>query len=321
MYKKISICVISIITSLILLFGCSANVVNKTTQQSTFVSNTVSTTNSQNSTENNITSSTTTEQTFDISSIPEYNGSPYVEINDNVPQFTKSEITTSSFEIYGGLDGLGRCTTAFSCIGKDLMPTEKRGEIGSVKPTGWHLAKYDFIDGKYLYNRCHLIGYQLTGENANEKNLITGTRYLNIQGMLPFENEVAEYIKNTNNHVMYRVTPIFEEDNLLADGVQMEGYSVEDKGKSISFNVFCYNVQPGVNIDYATGDNSTSGEYTTTTDENITDTYIVNLNTKKFHKPSCSSISQMSEKNKKQYKGKRNSLINNGYEPCKNCNP
>lgn len=321
MYKKISICVISIITSFILLFGCSANVVNNTTQQSTFVSNTVSTTNSQNSTKNNITSSTTTEQTFDISSIPEYNGSPYVEINDNVPQFTKSEITTSSFEIYGGLDGLGRCTTAFSCIGKDLMPTEKRGEIGSVKPTGWHLAKYDFIDGKYLYNRCHLIGYQLTGENANEKNLITGTRYLNIQGMLPFENEVAEYIKNTNNHVMYRVTPIFEEDNLLADGVQMEGYSVEDKGRSISFNVFCYNVQPGVNIDYATGDNSTSGEYTTTTDEDITDTYIVNLNTKKFHKPSCSSISQMSKKNKKQYKGKRSSLINNGYEPCKNCNP
>lgn len=319
MYKKISLSVISVIISLIFLFGCSANVVNNTTQQS--ISDTLSTTNSQNSTENNITSSTTTEQTFDISSIPEYNGSPYVEINDNVPQFTESEITTSSFEIYGDLDSLGRCTTAFSCIGKDLMPTEKRGEIGSVKPTGWHLAKYDFIDGKYLYNRCHLIGYQLTGENANEKNLITGTRYLNIQGMLPFENEVAEYIKNTNNHVMYRVTPIFEGNNLLADGVQMEGYSVEDKGKSISFNVFCYNVQPGANIDYVTGDNSASGEYTTTTDEDITDTYIVNLNTKKFHKPSCSSISRMSEKNKKQYKGKRNSLINNGYEPCKNCNP
>lgn len=321
MYKKISLSVISVIISLIFLFGCSANVVNNTTQQSTFVSNTASTINSQNSTENDFTSSTTTEQTFDISSIPEYNGSPYVEINDNVPQFTESEITTSSFEIYGDLDSLERCTTAFSCIGKDLMPTEKRGEIGLVKPTGWHLAKYDFIDGKYLYNRCHLIGYQLTGENANEKNLITGTKYLNIQGMLPFENEVAEYIKNTNNHVMYRVTPIFEGDNLLADGVQMEGYSVEDKGKSISFNVFCYNVQPGVNIDYVTGDNSASGEYTTTTDEDITDTYIVNLNTKKFHKPSCSSISQMSKKNKKQYKGKRSSLINNGYEPCKNCNP
>lgn len=279
MYKKISLSVISVIISLIFLFGCSANVVNNTTQQSTFVSNTASTTNSQNSTENDFTSSTTTEQTFDISSIPEYNGSPYVEINDNVPQFTESEITTSSFEIYGDLDSLERCTTAFSCIGKDLMPTEKRGEIGSVKPTGWHLAKYDFIDGKYLYNRCHLMGYQLTGENANEKNLITGTRYLNVQGMLPFENEVAEYIKNTNNHVMYRVTPIFEEDNLLADGVQMEGYSVEDKGESISFNVFCYNVQPGVNIDYVTGDNSASGEYTTATDEDITDAYIVNLNT------------------------------------------
>ena len=222
MYKKISICVISIITSLILLFGCSANVVNNTTQQSTFVSNTVSTTNSQNSTESNITSSTTTEQTFDISSIPEYNGSPYVKINDNVPQFTKSEITTSSFEIYGDLDSLGRCTTAFSCIGKDLMPTEKRGEIGSVKPTGWHLAKYDFIDGKYLYNRCHLIGYQLTGENANEKNLITGTRYLNVTGMLPFENEVADYVESTGNHVLYRVTPVYDGDNLVASGVQME---------------------------------------------------------------------------------------------------
>lgn len=321
MYKKISISVISVILSLLFFFGCSANVINTTTNQNTFVSNTTSTTSSQSSTENNITSSTTIEQTFDISSIPDYNGSPYVEINDNEPQFTKSEITTSSFEIYGDLDSLGRCTAAFSCIGKDLMPTKKRGEIGSVKPTGWHLAKYDFIDGKYLYNRCHLIGYQLSGENANEKNLITGTRYLNIQGMLPFENEVAEYIKNTNNHVMYRVTPIFEGNNLLADGVQMEGYSVEDKGKSISFNVFCYNVQPGVNIDYVTGDNSASGEYTTTTDEDIMDTYIVNLNTKKFHKPSCSSISRMSEKNKKQYKGKRSSLINNGYEPCKNCNP
>ena len=302
--------------SLLLLFGCSANVTNNTTDTS--VSNAVSTTNSE---ENNITTSTTTDQTFDVSSIPEYNGSPYVEINNNEPQFTESEITTSSFETYGDLDSLGRCTTAFSCIGKDLMPTEKRGEIGSVKPTGWHLAKCDFVYGKYLYNRCHLIGYQLTGENANEKNLITGTRYLNIQGMLPFENEVAEYIKNTNNHVMYRVTPIFEKDNLLADGVQMEGYSVEDKGKSISFNVFCYNVQPGVNIDYATGDNSASGEYTTTTNEDTTDTYIVNINTKKFHKPCCSSVSKLSEKNKKKYKGKRSSLINNGYEPCKNCNP
>lgn len=321
MRKKLTLKALAILTSLLLLFGCSANVVDNTTEQSTSISNTASITNSQNSTKNNITSSTTTELTFDISSIPEYNGSPYVEINDNEPQFTKSEITTSSFEKYGNLDSLGRCTTAFSCIGKDLMPTEKRGEIGSVKPTGWHLAKYDFIDGKYLYNRCHLIGYQLTGENANEKNLITGTRYLNIQGMLPFENEVTEYIKNTNNHVMYRVTPIFEGDNLLADGVQMEGYSVEDKGESISFNVFCYNVQPGVNINYATGDNSASEEYTTMTDEDITNTFIVNLNTKKFHKPNCSSISQMSEKNKKQYKGKRSSLINNGYEPCKSCNP
>ena len=193
---------------------------------------------------------------FDLSSIPEYSGNPYVEINDNEPYFSDDEYTTSPFEYYSDLDTLGRCGMAYACVGKDIMPTEERGSIGSVKPSGWQTVKYDCVDGNYLYNRCHLIGYQLTGENANEKNLITGTRYLNVEGMLPFENMVADYVKETDNHTLYRVTPIFTGDNLLADGVLMEAESVEDNGEGISYNVFCYNVQPGVKIDYVTGDSS-----------------------------------------------------------------
>ncbi len=163
---------------------------------------------------------------------------------------------TKSFENYGDLDSLGRCTVAFACIGQDIMPTEKRGDISSIKPTGWKSTKYDIVDGKYLYNRCHLIGYQLTAENANEKNLITGTRFMNVDGMLPFENKVAEYVENTNNHVLYRVTPIFKDKNLVASGVQIEAKSVEDNGKGISFNVYVYNNQPGITIDYLTGKSS-----------------------------------------------------------------
>lgn len=195
---------------------------------------------------------------FDLSSIPEYNGEPYVVLNNNNPTFTKDDITTDVYEMYSRLDSLGRCGITMSCIGKEIMPTEERGAIGQVKPTGWHTVKYDFVDGKYLFNRCHLIGYQLTGENANERNLITGTRYLNIEGMLPFENMVADYVEETNNHVMYRVTPIYKSDNLVASGVIMEGYSVEDEGVGICFNVYCYNVQPGVDINYATGESSLS---------------------------------------------------------------
>ena len=179
---------------------------------------------------------------------------PYTVVNDNIPTFTKDEITTESFEHYSDLDDLGRCGPASACIGIDLMPTEERGAIGQVKPSGWQTVKYDIVDGKYLFNRCHLIGYQLSGENANEKNLITGTRYLNVDGMLPFENQVADYVKETEYHVMYRVTPVFEGDNLVAAGVQMEAYSVEDAGDGVCFNIFAYNVQPGVVIDYATGE-------------------------------------------------------------------
>lgn len=264
---------------------------------------------------------------YDLSNIPDYDGKAYVELNGNVPEFSESEKTSSeSFEEYGKLDSLGRCTYAVSCIGKDLMPTEKRGSIGSVKPSGWHISKYDFVDGKYLYNRCHLIGYQLTAENANERNLITGTRYLNIEGMLPFENDVADYIEITNNHVYYKVTPIFEGNNLVANGVQMQAYSVEDNGQGISFNVYCYNVQPGVAIDYATGDNqavaSSSASVTSTlSDEADKKTYIVNTKTKKFHNPDCDGAKKMSSSNKKKYKGTRDSLISNGYSPCQKCNP
>lgn len=256
-----------------------------------------------------------------------YDGKPYVVINDNDPDFTDADMTTTSFERYGELDGLGRCTTAFANIGKDLMPAEKRGSIGEVKPTGWQTAKYDNVDGKYLYNRCHLIGYQLTGENANEKNLITGTRYLNVDGMLPFENMVADYIKETNNHVLYRVTPVFSGDNLVASGVQMEAESVEDNGDGILFNVYCFNAQPGIAIDYATGDShkddsivADASKSTTAAEANV-QTYVLNTNTKKFHKESCNSAKSMDASNKKIYTGSRQEIIDMGYEACGVCKP
>ena len=287
---------------------------------------------------------------FSLREIPAYSGTPYTEVNGNQPYFTEEELTTQSFETYSELDSLGRCGMAYANVGQDLMPTEPRGEIGAVKPTGWHLVKYDNVDGKYLYNRCHLIAYMLAAENANPQNLITGTRYLNVQGMLPFETKVCDYVKNTGNHVLYRVTPIFDGDNLLADGVLMEAYSVEDAGEGICFCVFAYNVQPGIGIDYATGDNwaESSGTYQSTaasvavetpapqpeTDTTVQTspelsapqesqgiTYVLNTNTKKFHYPTCSSVDDMKEKNKQIYTGSRDEVINMGYVPCKRCNP
>ena len=287
---------------------------------------------------------------FSLREIPAYSGTPYTEVNGNQPYFTEEELTTQSFETYSELDSLGRCGVAYANVGQDLMPTEPRGEIGAVKPSGWHLVKYDNVDGKYLYNRCHLIAYMLAAENANPQNLITGTRYLNVQGMLPFETKVCDYVKNTGNHVLYRVTPIFDGDNLLADGVLMEAYSVEDAGEGISFCVFAYNVQPGIGIDYATGDNWAEGSGTyqstvasvaeetpvpqpeTDTAVQITPessapqesqgiTYVLNTNTKKFHYPTCSSVDDMKEKNKQIYTGSRDEVINMGYVPCKRCNP
>lgn len=190
-----------------------------------------------------------------LNSVPEYSSNPYVMVNNNEPFFTEEEFTTESYEEYGDLDDLGRCTYAYACVGKDTMPKGERGSISHIYPTGWEQKKYSFVDGRSLYNRCHLIGHQLTGENANKENLITGTRYMNTEGMLPFENMIADYVKETGNHVLYRVTPLFKGDNLVASGVLMEAKSVEDNGDGICFNVYCYNVQPGVVIDYATGKN------------------------------------------------------------------
>lgn len=290
-----------------------------------------------------------------VDDVPAYSGEPYVEVNDNQPEFTEEELTTVSYEDYSELDELGRCQSAEACIGQDLMPTEARESISSVKPTGWKNKSYDTVDGGYVYNRCHLIGFQLTGENANEENLITGTRYMNVEGMLPFEDEVAAYIKETDNHVMYRVTPVFEGDDLVASGVQMQAESVEDDGVGISFNVYVYNVQPYVVIDYKTGENwegdeiaEPEGKWADGTEADPSDsksdskinaktdsattskaeakdtkeqTYILNKNTKKFHKPECSGAKKIKAKNKGEYTGSRQTLIDEGYEPCGNCNP
>ena len=253
---------------------------------------------------------------------------PYIKVNGNVPRFSDEEKkTAAAFENYSDLDALGRCGVAFACVGKETMPTEERGPIGSIKPSGWHSVKYDFVDGKYLYNRCHLIGYQLTAENANEKNLITGTRYLNTKGMLPFENMVADYVKETGNHVLYRVTPVFEGKNLVASGVYMEAYSVEDDGDGICFYVYVFNRQPGVKIDYLTGDSvadgtlkSASGE-TTSAEKEETKTYVLNISNGKFHLPDCDSVKKMKEENKQIMKCKRSELINAGYSPCGSCKP
>ena len=302
-----------------------------------------------------------------LANIPAYSSKAYAVINNNVPFFNDSDLTTKSYEEYGRLDLLGRCTEVSASVGKDLMPTEERGNIGMIKPTGWHTVKYQGIDGNYLYNRCHLIGFQLTGENANERNLITGTRYMNVQGMLPFENMIADYVKETNNHVLYRVTPIFEGANLLASGVLMEAKSVEDDGKGVMFNVYCYNVQPGVEINYATGASTGpefTGSTTTTTTEKTQQTtpvvtpvvvptipkkeqkqensdtptvpeqkeetpvvsqnqisYVANKNTKKFHYSDCSSVKQMSDKNKVYITATSEEMREKGYSPCGNCNP
>ncbi|WP_026493037.1 DNA/RNA non-specific endonuclease [Butyrivibrio sp. XPD2002] len=295
--------------------------------------------------------------------IPSYSGSPAITINDNKPEFTKSEITKVSYESYGELDELGRCTPAMACIGKDLMPTKDRESISMVKPTGWEQEKYPGLvdsDPPFLYNRCHMIGFQLTGENANEQNLITGTRYMNVEGMLPYENEVAEYIRSTGNHVMYRVTPVFDGNNLLCDGVKIEALSVEDNGKGVSFNVFCYNVQPGVIIDYTDGSNKLDRNYNadssssqnglttysmdefvgngteTNTEKNAkkntenisrsssekTYSYIGNRNSHVFHNPDCDSVSDMKEKNKVYFEdATRDEVIGQGFKPCGRCKP
>ena len=248
-----------------------------------------------------------------------WDGQPYTAVNGNVPGFSEKDLTTASFESYSELDSLGRCGTAFACLGQDLMPRGERGDISGIHPTGWHSVQYDFIDGKNLYNRCHLIGWQLSGEDANRKNLITGTRYMNVEGMLPFENMVADYIKETGCHVLYRVTPVFQGSNLVADGVLMEAMSVEDQGESISFCVFVPNVQPGVSIDYSDGSSRPADSQSSP--ENEEAIYIVNTNTRRFHLPSCSSVREMKESNRENFTGSREELIEEGYIPCGKCRP
>lgn len=254
--------------------------------------------------------------------LPAYSGSPWTEVNGSQPDFDTSQLDGSSFETYSPLDALGRCGAAYACVGRDLMPTEDRGAIGQVKPSGWQLAKYDCVDGKYLYNRCHLIGYQLTGENANEQNLITGTRYLNIEGMLPFENQVASYVRETGNHVLYRVTPDFQGTELVARGVWMEALSLEDGGEGVCFSVYAYNVQPGVTIDYATGESHLT-EADTAAEEADTAAfpYVLNTCTQKFHDPGCSGAADIKEENRQTYTGSREDLIAQGYSPCGQCQP
>lgn len=270
----------------------------------------------------------TGEEVVTLSNIPAYSGQVYTILNDNKPVF--NSMTTESYEFYSELDELGRCGVTEACIGRDIMPTEPRGEIGHIKPTGWQTAKYDksVIKDMYLYNRCHLIGFQLTGENDNVRNLITGTRYMNMDGMAPFENDTAAYIKETGNHVMYRVTPVFSGDNLVADGVQMEAMSVEDNGAGICFNVFIYNVQPGITIDYATGNNAlatavvtTAPKPTTAPGQGVVKEYVLNTNTKKFHEPSCNSAKKIIDANRQDYTGTREELLEKGYDACKQCNP
>ena len=250
--------------------------------------------------------------------IPEYIGEPYWMINDNRPRFAPEDLTLDPFELYSELDHLGRCGVAYANIGPELMPTEERGSIREIRPSGWHSVRYAFVDGESLYNRCHLIAFQLTGENANARNLITGTRYLNVEGMLPFENKVQVYIQGTGNHVLYRVTPVFEGDNLVAHGVQIEAFSVEDDGEGICFNVYVYNVQPGVLIDYSTGESEV--DEAAFAGGEIRD-YVVNTNSKRFHFPDCDGVSTITTDHRRDFAGTRGELLLQGYKPCGSCDP
>ena len=257
-----------------------------------------------------------------LDAIPAWSGDAWVVLDNNVPSFTEEEMTVDAFEQYAPLDSLGRCGTAYACVARELMPTEPRESISSVKPSGWINKPYDFVDGGYLYNRCHLIGFQLTGENANERNLITGTRYLNVEGMLPFENMIADHVKEESHHVLYRVTPIYRDSDLVCSGVQMEGWCVECgdsryEEDRFQFHVYCYNVQPGVIIDYATGDNVLS-EIGLGSEEMD---WVLNTSSRKFHTPDCPNAKSISDKNRQEITCTREELIYKGYDPCGSCDP
>lgn len=258
------------------------------------------------------------EQLVTQDKIPPFSGEPYTVVNKNEPLFTEDDLDTDAYEFYSELDRYNRCGYAMACIGIETMPTEERGSIGQVKPTGWQTVKYDFVDGKYLYNRCHLIGFQLTGENANERNLITGTRYLNVEGMLPFENLIADYVKETGNHVLYRVTPVFDGENALASGVLMEAKSIEDNGAGVLFCVYAYNNQPGVLIDYATGESELDEA---AFNDGESGSYILNINSKKFHDADCGQVNSIKSSNRQAYTGSRELLILQGYQPSGCCKP
>ena len=287
---------------------------------------------------------------IDPDKLPEWDGEPSIEINGGDPSFTDSELSAikkQTEEDLSALDDQGRCGDVSACVSSETMPEGERDSIGMIRPAGWHLVKYDFVEGKYLYNRCHLIGWQLTGLNAEERNLITGTRYLNVDGMLPYENQVADFAESSDLHVAYRVEPVYKGDELIARGVHIEAESIEDKGESLAFNVYCYNVQPYVDIDYKTGEStadsdapdsaessdssanqsgSSSGSGSSQnagagSQDSTEQTYILNTNTKRYHLQGCRSLSQMKDKNKRTFHGSKKELSRMGYQPCGNCNP
>lgn len=268
---------------------------------------------------------TTPSDVADSFAVPAYNGKPATQVNGNAPAFDSTLLATAhagAFEDYWPLDSLGRATGAVVCAGPETAPEGERGSIGDIRPTGFHLTRYDWVDGKYLYNRCHLIGWQLTGENSNMCNLITGTRYMNVEGMLPYEEKVDSYIEATGNHVLYRATPIYEGSDLVARGVLLEARSVEDDGRGLSFCVFCFNVQPGVSITYATGASVADG---TMREQDLVDEtqfdYILNTNSMKIHYPNCPSVDDMKEKNKRGFNGTVEEAKAQGYSPCGRCKP
>ncbi len=320
---------ILIVVGLFILTGCHENI-DSAQEADIFKDSTMDMQNMESESTNrqdflSVTDSSGETGKIAAGDVPAYTGNAFIEWNHNQPGFTKEDITTDTFEYYSELDEYGRCGVAYANICQDLMPEGDRGEIGQIHPSGWHTVKYNgFIDGNYLYNRCHLIAYQLAGENANEKNLITGTRYMNVQGMLPFENQVADYVKRTNHHVLYRVTPVYEDENLVASGVELEAMSVEDEGRGICFHVFVYNVQPGIIIDYTDGDSRLSME---NEKESVSDLghpvvqYIINTNTGKFHLPDCESVDTIEQHNRWEYTGDRDEIVSMGYAPCKRCNP
>lgn len=310
-FKRISTVIISILI-LCSLSGCS---IDDTKQNDIHIQTESVYTTDSSQTSDTTNTTDTSNSNLNVALVPDYNGEPIYEYNNNTPFFTEDEMTTNSYETYYPLDNLGRVQGAIACLGEETLPTEARGNISSIKPTGWQSVTYDCVDGGYLYNRCHLIAYELSAENANECNLTTGTRYMNVEGMLPYENMTRAYIDDTGNHVMYRVTPVFLDNELVCRGIFIEAYSVEDNGNGLQFCIYCYNIQPSVIIDYATGDSILSTDDTSETtpsgDTTTTSTkYILNIRSKTIHRPDCTAVSKIADSNKQEYTGSLNDLVN-----------